>query len=391
MNAEEFLIYIALVSCMAVFIALATASIKKIFGNKLSPAFHYYIWVVFVLRLVFPFSLENDMSIYNIPAGVYKNITASPERPLVENSNAGNEITIQKNNIIAGILTKQNAAGVIFPIYLSGFIFYAAAYFTKYIKYKRKIIKSCCPAADDELILFEQIKSKLGVTKNIRLLKGETSLLIGILSPAVILSRDCAENEKSIVMAHELVHYKRKDNLTNIILSVIKYIYWFNPLIHFFMRRIKNDMEILCDMKSIKLLQCEKEKYAVMLLNSSDKNYIKVPAAVNVSEKGKHLMYRLNFISKYKKPGIIASFIAIAFMAVLAVTALTNPIAAWNIDPRITITEIDGILHESMQYEFIPEYTIKHIDGDDYMFVQWKSGDYTIRKQKPHYYVFRKQ
>ena len=67
------------------------------------------------------------------------------------------------------------------------------------------------------MILFEQIKSKLGVTKNIRLLKGETSLLIGILSPAVILSRDCAENEKSIVIAHELVHYKRKDNIDIVI------------------------------------------------------------------------------------------------------------------------------------------------------------------------------
>ena len=46
MNAELFLIYIALASCMAVFIALVTASIKKIFENKLSPAFHFYIWVV---------------------------------------------------------------------------------------------------------------------------------------------------------------------------------------------------------------------------------------------------------------------------------------------------------------------------------------------------------
>lgn len=41
-------------------------------------------------------------------------------------------------------------------------------------------------------------------------------------------------------------------------------------------------------------------------------------------------------------------------------------------------------------YDTIPEYTIKHIDGADYMFIQWKSGDYTIRKMKPYYYVFKK-
>jgi len=40
--------------------------------------------------------------------------------------------------------------------------------------------------------------------------------------------------------------------------------------------------------------------------------------------------------------------------------------------------------------DVIPAYTIKSIDGDDYLFIQWKSGDYTIRGMKPHYYVFKR-
>ncbi len=35
-------------------------------------------------------------------------------------------------------------------------------------------------------------------------------------------------------------------------------------------------------------------------------------------------------------------------------------------------------------------YTIKAIDGETYMFQEWKSGDYTIRGQKPLYYVYKK-
>ncbi len=35
-------------------------------------------------------------------------------------------------------------------------------------------------------------------------------------------------------------------------------------------------------------------------------------------------------------------------------------------------------------------YVIKDIDGAAYMFLEWKSGDYTIRHRKPLYYVLRK-
>jgi hypothetical protein len=36
-------------------------------------------------------------------------------------------------------------------------------------------------------------------------------------------------------------------------------------------------------------------------------------------------------------------------------------------------------------------YHIKEIDGSTYMFFEWKSGDYSIRRMKPGYYVLRKE
>jgi bla regulator protein BlaR1 len=35
------------------------------------------------------------------------------------------------------------------------------------------------------------------------------------------------------------------------------------------------------------------------------------------------------------------------------------------------------------------KYEIKEINGSDYMFFEWKSGDYTIRHMTPYYYVFK--
>ncbi len=36
-------------------------------------------------------------------------------------------------------------------------------------------------------------------------------------------------------------------------------------------------------------------------------------------------------------------------------------------------------------------YAIKEIGGAKYMFLEWKSGDYVIRHQKPEYYVLKKK
>jgi hypothetical protein len=37
------------------------------------------------------------------------------------------------------------------------------------------------------------------------------------------------------------------------------------------------------------------------------------------------------------------------------------------------------------------EYLVRNVDGTAYLFIQWKSGDYSARGMKPRYYVFTKQ
>jgi bla regulator protein BlaR1 len=36
------------------------------------------------------------------------------------------------------------------------------------------------------------------------------------------------------------------------------------------------------------------------------------------------------------------------------------------------------------------KYTIKDIGGTDYMFFEWKSGDYILGHRAPQYYVLKK-
>ncbi|MCL2774795.1 MAG: S-layer homology domain-containing protein [Oscillospiraceae bacterium] len=374
MNAEIILIYIAVISVMAIFIALLTSLIKKIFGSKLSPVFHYYIWLLFVLRLVFPVLPESNLSVYNFATGIYKNLNSAAQYEFKDNgvnknfdmsqidadiqtaqqnqtdtsngNQANSDSSIQSNlTIITNILLM-----IYFAVAISGL----TVYIYSYMKYRRRIIKTFTLASDREILLLEDIKRTLNIRKNIRLYKGGESLLIGVFSPVIVLSDNCNENDKSAVIAHELTHYKSKDNIINVILSVIKCVYWFNPFVHYFIRKIKDDMELLCDMKSIKKLNYRKDEYAMMLFNSSkknNKNIIKkqIPSgALGMSSSGRQLLYRLKFISNFKKPGKIASIIATVIVIVLLVTTCTNPIGTSGLN-SITVSDYAGNLVSSLK------------------------------------------
>jgi len=54
---------------------------------------------------------------------------------------------------------------------------------------------------------------------------------------------------------------------------------------------------------------------------------------------------------------------------------------AWTWTKGVIIDHVDRV---AMQY------TIKQMDNAQYMFFEWKSGDYTIRRKKPWYYVLKK-
>lgn len=42
------------------------------------------------------------------------------------------------------------------------------------------------------------------------------------------------------------------------------------------------------------------------------------------------------------------------------------------------------------EMKVVPSYTVETIEGEDYLFIQWKSGDYSIRGETPYYYVFKR-
>ena len=71
------ILYLTATSSVLILIILA---LKKIFHKSLRPKWHYYIWVLLLIRLIIPFQPQSSFSIYN----VFYSATARVSLPIAE-------------------------------------------------------------------------------------------------------------------------------------------------------------------------------------------------------------------------------------------------------------------------------------------------------------------
>jgi beta-lactamase regulating signal transducer with metallopeptidase domain len=75
--------------------------------------------------------------------------------------------------------------------------------------------------------------------------------LVGIFRPVILLPRGIGEKlsaaEMDAILAHELCHLYRRDNLTAAIHMLVEALFWFHPLAWWIGRRLVEERELACD------------------------------------------------------------------------------------------------------------------------------------------------
>ncbi len=100
--------------------------------------------------------------------------------------------------------------------------------------------------------------------------KGFAALSAGLLKPVVILNynllTDLSPEELDFIIAHELVHVKRRDNIKTWLANLIRGLVIFNPLSTVLLRQIDYETERICDRAAAKLTEQDGQKAAAILL-----------------------------------------------------------------------------------------------------------------------------
>lgn len=143
----------------------------------------------------------------------------------------------------------------------------------KYMRSYRNLKAISSETYDDEILsAYHEIRSLLGVSKDIRIMTSDglqSPLLFGIFRPVIVIpTRDFTYSELRMIFTHELTHYKHKDLLIKLMTSIAISAHWFNPLVYLLGRSINECCELCCDECVLKRLNLsDKKDYGRLLIS----------------------------------------------------------------------------------------------------------------------------
>ncbi len=121
--------------------------------------------------------------------------------------------------------------------------------------------------------------------------------VFGIVRPVLLLPDGIADRltpqQLKAVIAHELCHVRRRDNLTAAIHMVVETICWFHPLVWWIRTRLVEERERACDEDVLR--QADPQVYAEGILNVC-KFYLESPLACASGVSGANLKRRIDKI-----------------------------------------------------------------------------------------------
>jgi len=320
MRLVPFLEWLVRTSIQASILILLILLVKLLLRHRLSARFHYWLWVLLLIRLILPSAPQSRLSVFNlVPRGL-----ASEMRGRVMSSNqviqeqggatetrgigvievAADEMRTDKivplmaearvatgaargttpsaprNSRSGRILNKRQVAGIGALIWLAvagglgAFVVVRSFLVWRAIRGER-------PVTDPSVLdLLEDCKMEMGVQTLLCVIvsnRVRSPALLGYVRPRIVLPDGLLESvsldELHDVFIHELAHLRRCDVYLGWVATLAQIVHWFNPLIWFACRQMWLDREMACDELAIASMESSEDvdRYAHTLVNLAER------------------------------------------------------------------------------------------------------------------------
>ncbi len=360
--------YIGVISSALVILILL---MKRCFTRVFRPKWHYYIWLLLVIRLMVPFTFQSPLSIQNLfpiteeqlirlqqdniwidgTSGQADSVTEvnsqiSADSKPVHNSKAMNTLTPEANTGKTPkplkmdnrmTLTDRSLPILLMLLWLSGMAVILLYTIVINIAFVLTVKREYVPLNNPRILaVLEECKNITGIKDNIRLFTASLNRspsLYASFHAKILVSEaqleQLSDQEIKYVFLHELSHYKRKDILVNWVITLLQIVYFFQPLIWIAFRIMREDCEISCDAEALRYLKQEEHLYygrtlikLLKLLTETKSNFL--PATAGLGSRKANYRRRVLMISNYKKAKLPNTIITILLMLLVGLVGMTG-------------------------------------------------------------------
>ena len=211
-------------------VTLAYAAVLPLLSKRYTAKWRYLIWLVIAVGWLIPFRPQFDLfPVQETP------IPVNPG-PLIPTAGGFLPPAVTAAGEAVSALTAVPfwwAPAAIWAAGAAGILLYHAL---RHIRFMSMVRRWSEPVTDlESLGILDDLKSELNIKAPIKLsvCQSITSpVLVGLFRPAILLPPVRIPEEKlSLILKHELVHFKRHDLWYKMLVLAAEILHWFNPVI----------------------------------------------------------------------------------------------------------------------------------------------------------------
>lgn len=291
-------------SCNGAVMIAAIIVIRTLAINRLPKTAFFLLWNVTLVRLLIPFSLPSQFSIYTL---LEKLLNAKPKEAV--------SITSRAIQTTAGGTGATEPFPWMFAIWLLGAIVLAGYHGMVYWKCKRQFDEAL-PVKNN---FVAQWLEENPCRRNIAIRQSDrisAPLTYGILKPVILVPKKMPwedSNAVDCILQHELTHIRRLDALAKLLLIAVLCIHWFNPFVWMMVVLANQDLELSCDEAVIQRMgEKMKASYALTLINMEERKCGLTPMCSHFSNNS--IEERIVLIMNMKKTSLLGIVLTAALV-----------------------------------------------------------------------------
>ena len=290
--ARVILTHLLEIGVYALVIFGAVLAFRRVFHNKTRPALRFGLWLLLLLRLTVPFTVNSAIHLIVLPASqpteavaARTEASAQPIRPATvtnptarptgapEAAKAPTEEAQAERAPAAGLGVSQWLV-ILWAVGAAAFLVRRAWMRCLLAARVRTSARVPDPGTQRE---FRQLCQEMRIRRPVRLMEmadiTSPALTIGprptVLLPSFLKEKGRAR-ERRFALLHELTHLRRGDDLILLWYGLLRCLWWFHPILWLMEKPFRMDMESACDARAVRgMSRQEKLAYAALLLELS--------------------------------------------------------------------------------------------------------------------------